>query len=66
MGHDVSMADDMGDEMVGSFREVVRRWDLRTIQHDVRCALGRQRESERPYVARNLARALDMFIDSNG
>lgn len=54
----------MADDIVESLREVASRWHLAAVQREVEDALAQQKESERPYVATNLIRALDMFVDA--
>lgn len=56
----------MSNDVVESLRDVAVRWDLRTIQREVTDALDPPSEASQPYVATNLVRALDMFIDSYG
>lgn len=54
----------MADDVVESLREVAARWDLSEIQQEVMVAVSHESELGRPYVATNLIRALDMFIDA--
>jgi hypothetical protein len=56
----------MADDVVESLREVAVRWDLQAIRRELTDAIDQSQQATQPYVATNLIRALDMFIDSYG
>lgn len=56
----------MSGSVTERFERLVIRWDLRGLHDELTRLLSDVDEAERPYVASELRRALDMFLDSYG
>lgn len=54
------------DLYVQRMQELVRRWDLATLQRDLFDAMGESTHGRSVHVPSRLALALDLFLDSYG
>lgn len=54
----------MTDDIFEHFVALADRWDLRELHRDVTGVLDGLDDKARPFVPSQLARALDMFLDS--